>query len=111
MTRAEIIAAGLADLEKRAQEYLSAEPEPGEHPVLSEYRNIVRRGELGGTGLGALAGGGLGMLGRKAFGKGMLLPAAGALGGGLLGKYFGRQAGEEAGAKSLEQATGIPWEA
>ena len=111
MTRAEIIASGMAYLEKKAQEYLSAEPEPGEHPVLTEYRNIVRRGELGGTGVGALAGGGLGLLGRRAFGKGMLLPIAGALGGGLLGKYYGRQLGEEAGAKSLEQATGIPWSA
>ncbi|RLI87998.1 MAG: hypothetical protein DRP01_00160 [Archaeoglobales archaeon] len=103
-----ILEAGIADLEKRAEAL--APESPDEHPLVTQYRDVVRGGEIGGTGLGALGGIGLGLLGRKAFGQGVMLPFLGGSLGGLAGKQLGRSGGEQVGAKILSEQTGVPWE-
>lgn len=102
------VESGIQELEKRADAL--ADESPGEHPLVTQYRDTVRKGELGGIGLGALGGLGLGLLGRKALGHGAMLPILGTAVGGLGGKLLGRMGGEEYGVKQLSDATGLPWD-
>jgi uncharacterized protein YcfJ len=81
----------------------------GEDPLVTQYREDVRRPELLGTGLGALAGGSLGALLGPSKYK-IPLGLAGLTGGGLLGKFLGRRHGELKATNQLSEALGIPLE-
>jgi len=76
-------------------------------PELSQYADKVRDYELGGTGIGALGGLAIGHVLGKGRLPGYLLGTAG---GGLLGKYFGRQLGERQGLQQLSVRHDIPFE-
>lgn len=108
MDLSQILKAGVADLEKRAEAL--APESPDEHPLVTQYRDLVRKVEMGGTAMGGLGGIGLGLLGRKLLGQGAMLPVLGGAFGGLAGKQLGRRGGEELGATALTQQTGVPWE-